>query len=199
MAETLTVRSWGGLATSSATDPVWVEELVLAAQAGDAAAFGSLYDVYAPRVFRFLLARVREPADAEDLLQQVFTRVVQSLPRYRSRGLPFAAWLFRIARNVAVDFARDHRRTDPIDAAVDAVDLALDPAVQFELAVDQQRVRGALQHLTPDQRDVVICRFFADLSSAETGLVMGKREGSIRALQFRAIAALREVLEGPQP
>ncbi|HEY7828348.1 MAG TPA: sigma-70 family RNA polymerase sigma factor, partial [Candidatus Limnocylindrales bacterium] len=163
----------------------------------DAAAFGSLYDVYAPRVFRFLLARVREPADAEDLLQQVFTRVVHSLPRYRNRGLPFAAWLFRIARNVAVDFARDRRRTETIESAAGAFDGALDPAVQFELAADQERVRGALQHLTPDQRDVVIYRFFADLSSAEIGLVMGKREGSIRALQFRAIAALRQILEGP--
>ncbi len=195
MTETVQALYWAPAAQT--IDEGWVDELVLQAKAGDAPAFGGLYDLFAPRVYRFLLARVHEPADAEDLLQHVFVKAVEALPRYEPRGLPFAAWLFRIARNAVIDFSRAHRRTEPIEAVADRFDGDLDPATQLEAVADRDRVRAALATLTPEQREVVIYRFFANLSGAEIALVMGKREGSIRALQFRAIGTLRAHLSQP--
>ena len=100
-------------------EPVTTDPRVALARAGDDGAFASLYDEYSPRLYRFLLLRVQEPADAEDLLQRVFLKVIEALPAFEDRGLPFGAWLFRIARNAAIDFERSHRSTAPLDALVD--------------------------------------------------------------------------------
>lgn len=175
------------------------DAIVDKARSGDADAFATLYDVYAPRIYRFLTVRMREPADAEDLLQQVFIKTIQALPRYQSRGLPFAAWLFKIAQNVVVDFHRTHRETETLDAALRAGS-GSDPELKAQLGADQERVRMALDRLTAPQREVLIYRFFAGLDTAEIGHAMGKREGTVRALQFRALESMRTTLgasEGP--
>lgn len=166
------------------------DAIVEQARSGDADAFATLYDVYAPRVYRFLAVRVREPADAEDLLQQVFIKAIQALPRYESRGLPFAAWLFRIAQNVVVDFHRGRRATATLDATV-AAGSGSDPELEAQLGADREHIRRALDRLTAAQREVLIYRFFAGLDTAEIGRAMGKREGTVRALQFRALEAMR--------
>ena len=88
-------------------DDVAIDALVRRAAAGDPAAFAGLYDAYAPRVRRFLRHQLGDGDLAEDLLQRTFVKMIEALPRYRSRGLPFGAWVFRIARNAVID----HRRT----------------------------------------------------------------------------------------
>ena len=100
-------------------DPQTVASLLARARAGDSQAFAAIYDAYAGRLYRFLMLRVREPADAEDLLQRVFVNVIEALPRYQDRGLPFGAWLFRIARNVAIDFARARPHDDALTVVAD--------------------------------------------------------------------------------
>jgi RNA polymerase sigma-70 factor (ECF subfamily) len=175
-------------------DEVEVSRVVARAKAGDSQAFDELYDRYAGRVYRYALARVAEPADAEDLLQRVFLKVIEALPRYEDRGVPFGAWLFRIARNAVVDQGRVPQPTTTLDAALGHVDGAHGPDRLAELAADRAVVRAALSELTPEQREVVLYRFFAGLSPREIGLLMGKREGTIRALQFRALATLRRKL-----
>jgi RNA polymerase sigma-70 factor (ECF subfamily) len=170
-----------------------IDELVARAKAGDADAWTVVYDEFAERIYRFLLVRVPEPADAEDLLQRVFLKVIESLPRYQERGLPFGAWMFRIARNTAIDFARTRRSTVPLEAAVDRPDDSLGPAALAERAAGRRQMRAALATLTDEQRDVIVYRFFAGLTPSEIGALMGKREGSIRALQFRALEALRRL------
>jgi RNA polymerase sigma-70 factor (ECF subfamily) len=179
------------------TSERYVDDLVVAAQAGEAAAFAGLYDEYAPRVYRYLSVRIQQPADAEDLLHRVFVKVIESIGRYRSTGVPFSAWLFRIARNTMID----ELRARPNDLAIDSLDGVAqagwdDPAGYAERAADRAEIRTALAGLTDEQRDVILYRFFADLSTQETAAVMGKREGSVRALQFRAIQALRRQLGG---
>lgn len=169
--------------------------LLASAGAGDARAFAAIYDAYAQRLYRYLLLRVNEPADAEDLLQRVFVKVIEALPRYEDRGLPFGAWLFRIARNVAIDFARTRPTDHALADAAGHADDRREPADQAELMADRQLVREALRVLTQDQRDVIVYRFFAGLSPREIGILMGKREGSVRATQFRALATLRRHLE----
>jgi RNA polymerase sigma-70 factor (ECF subfamily) len=169
--------------------------LLAGAKSGDSRSFEAIYDAYAGPLYRFLLLRTGEPADAEDLLQRVFVKVIEALPRYQDRGLPLGAWLFRIARNVAIDFARARPNDHALSVAEGHSDDRREPAAVAELMADRRMVRGALASLTPEQRDVLIYRFFAGLNPREIGALMGKREGSVRALQFRALATLRRRLE----
>ncbi len=167
--------------------------LVVASRRGDEAAFTELYRFYADRVYRFCLFRTRRPADAEDLTQQTFLRAIVALPRYEERGLPFGAWLFRIARNVVIDHERSRREALDIDELARA---GTDPAIEDETAclADRESLLDAIARLTPDQREVVGYRFFADLSARETGRLMGRGEATVRGLQARALAALRREL-----
>jgi RNA polymerase sigma-70 factor, ECF subfamily len=168
-----------------------LDRIVAKSVAGDSAAITELYDAFADRVYRFLLVHAREPADAEDLLQRTFLKVIEGLPRYEERGLPFGAWIFRIARNTVIDHARTRRDHASLDAVLDHPDDRRGPAELAEIASEQDVIRSALLMLTPDQREVIIYRYFADLTPREIGSLMGRREGSVRALQFRAMEVLR--------
>jgi RNA polymerase sigma-70 factor (ECF subfamily) len=141
-----------------------------------------------------VLVRVRERADADDLVQRVFLKMIEALPRYEARGVPFAAWAFRLARNTVIDFERTRRSHEPLDSVLERPSDAASPDELAELEAERAEVRAALLTLTPDQQDVVTYRFFAGLSPAEIGALMGRREGSIRALQFRALESLRSRL-----
>ncbi len=180
----------------STLDGDTIDDLVERARAGDADAFGSLYDMFAPRLYRYLRFRTREPSDAEDLVQRVFVKVVEALPRYEQRGAPFAAWLFRLAHNAVIDFARTGREHASLDSVADRPADAPGPAEVAAHASDLAALDAAIRALTPDQQQVIACRFFAGLSSAETAQVMGRREIAVRALQFRALGALRRALAG---
>jgi len=171
-----------------------LDRTVARARLGNPAAIGDLYDFFADRVYRFVLVRVRSPADAEDLLQHVFVKVIESLPRYEERGLPFAAWLFRIARNAVIDHERTGRDHASLDESFERPDGRRGPEALAEAAFERAALRSAIGRLTAEQRDVITYRFFAGLTPRETGLLMDRQEGAIRALQFRAIQALRESL-----
>ncbi|HLY13712.1 MAG TPA: sigma-70 family RNA polymerase sigma factor [Candidatus Limnocylindrales bacterium] len=174
-------------------DPA-LDRTVAQARAGDRAALAALYDLFASRVYRFALVRVRSSADAEDLLQRIFVKVIEGLPRYEERGLPFAAWLFRIARNTVIDHERTLHEHASLDDIAQRVDDRAGPEALADAAFERETIRTALEQLTPEQRDVIAYRFFAGLSPAEIGLLMDRREGAIRALQFRAIQTLRDNL-----
>ena len=102
------------------------------ASSGDPEAVARLYDLFAARVYRFALVRVESRADAEDILQQTFVKMIEALPRYEDRGLPFAAWLFRIARNSMIDLARADRGHADLDAVGEHPDGRRGPAEQVE-------------------------------------------------------------------
>jgi RNA polymerase sigma-70 factor (ECF subfamily) len=180
-------------------DDAAIERLVRDAQAGDAWAFGRLFDHYHLPVYRYIASRVRRPSDAEDLTQLVFVKALEALPRYESRGIPFGGWLFRLARNAVIDFARtNHEHAD----LAQSVDRAGTDAGPDEVAVIRQEIEtvgAALWTLTDDQRDAITLRFLAGLSAREAAAVMGKQEGTVRGLQFRAIAALRRQLGIEEP
>src|SRR3954467_14119478 len=172
-------------------DDATIERLVAEAQAGDSWAFGMIFDQYHESIHRYIASRVHRPSDAEDLTQHVFVKALEALPRYQSRGIPFGGWLFRLARNAVIDHIRtSHEHAD----LAQSVERAGADAGPDELAVTRQEieaVRSALSTLTDDQRDAIALRFFAGLSAREAAEAMGKQEGTIRGLQFRAIAALR--------
>jgi RNA polymerase sigma-70 factor (ECF subfamily) len=175
-------------------DDAAIERLVVEAQAGDSWAFGMIFDHFHEPVYRYIASRVHRPSDAEDLTQHVFVKALEALPRYESRGIPFGGWLFRLARNAVIDHVRtrhDHAELDSIIGWTHA------DAGPDEIAVVRQEldaVGDALAGLTDEQREAIALRFFAGLSAREAAEAMGKQEGTVRGLQFRAIAALRREL-----
>lgn len=173
-----------------------VEALARQAQGGNRGAFSLLYEALFDRVYRYILVRVGSAADAEDLTQEVFLRAMRALPEYQFRGRPFAAWLFRIAHNMVVD--RHRQRGGALNISLDNAE----PVVSGEdvlrdtlrnLAMEE--VLGAMQRLTDLQREVVRCRFMAELSLAETAEVMGRDVNAVKALQHAALKSLRRELE----
>ena len=183
-------------------DEATIERLVADAQAGDTWAFGMIFDHFHEPIYRYIASRVHRPADAEDLTQHVFVKALEALPRYEARGIPFGGWLFRLARNAVIDHVRtrhDHAELETIvgwthgDAGPEEV-----AAVRQEL----DAIGEALTTLTEEQREAITLRFFAGLSAREAAEAMGKQEGTVRGLQFRAIASLRRQLgidDGREP
>jgi len=168
-----------------------IEQLVERARSGDRAAFAALYDVFAPRIYRYFRFRVSAADVAEDLTQKVFLKMVEHLPKYESRGLPFAAWVFRVARNAWIDADRSNRPAVDLDELIGHASDALGPDELAATSHEHEALRRAVAGLPSDQRDVIAYRFFADLTPGETAAQMRRTEGSVRVLQHRALAALR--------
>jgi len=171
--------------------------LVKQAQAGDADAFGALYERYAQTIFRFLFAQLSNRWDAEDLTSDVFLRAWHSLPRYRERSFPFSAYLFRIARNVLIDHYRHSGRRE-VFSTDDLSGFADDRAFSGKIVAtkfEHQELYKNLGKLRENYRTVLVLRFLNELSPKETAQVMRRSEGAVRVLQHRALAALRKMIE----
>ncbi len=175
-------------------DDAAIERFVADARSGDEWAFAIIFDHYHEPVFRFIASRVRRPSDAEDLTQLVFVKVLEALPRYESRGIPFGGWLFRLARNTVIDFVRTRHEHAELDAVAEHAHGDAGPDEIAMIRQELDAVGVALGTLTEDQREAIALRFFAGLSAREAAVAMGKQEGTVRGLQFRAIAALRRQL-----
>ncbi len=171
-----------------------IERFVEAAKDGDPEAFGALFDHFYGPVYRYVASRVGRPSDAEDLAQLVFVKALEAIPRYESRGVPFGGWLFRLARNVVIDHVRTRREHVTLDIIVQQSAEDDGPDELAALRQDMDSVAFALRRLTPEQREAIQLRFFAGLSAKEAAIAMGRQEGTVRGLQFRAIAALRREL-----
>ena len=162
------------------------------AQAGDLEALSTLYTFYFPRVYRFVTGRVRSVQDAEDVTEEVFLRMVANLKRFEWRGLPFGAWVFRIARNEVISHVRRQRRRGvPAQLSETLPDLGQDHAAAYELRATIEVVREASAKLPPAQRDVIALRFGSGLSVAETALALNKTQNNVKVLQHKAIARLQ--------
>jgi RNA polymerase sigma-70 factor (ECF subfamily) len=175
-------------------DDETLDRLVAEAQRGNTDAFGRIFDEFAGPIYRFIASRVNRPSDAEDLTQLVFVKALEALPRYEARGIPFGGWLFKLARNAIIDQIRTRRDHLSLVTAVTRATDEAGPEAVATLRDDLERVARALADLTDDQREVIELRFFAGLSVYEAAAAMGRQDGTIRGLQFRAIASLRRSL-----
>jgi len=172
------------------------ERLVRRAKQGEPEAFEQLYEANFDRIYRYLLLKVRNRADAEDMTQQVFLKALESIGSFRWRGVPFSAWLFRIARNQAVDYFRKKGKqmTLPLDEARSVTTADFDPVALAEQKLRIEQLAMACQSLSEAQREVISLRFAGGLSVAETAKAMGKSEGAVKVSQHDAIVKLRLIL-----
>ncbi len=169
------------------------ERVIRAAQAGNREAFASLYEAHVDRVYRYLLRRMGQPADAEDVTAEVFIRAMKALESFEIRGAPFVAWLLRIAHNTAVNHMKKHSRRQEVPL-LDNLSNTNDPA---EMALDRvaaEEVSKALRGLTALQRQVITLRYMAQLSIAETAAKMERTEGAVKFLQHSAVRALQRTM-----
>jgi RNA polymerase sigma-70 factor, ECF subfamily len=175
-----------------------VADLVARAQAGDADAFGQLYDRYLELVYRYIYYRVGGVALAEDLASETFLRALRRIDSFSWQGRDFAAWLVTIARNLIADHYKSGRyrleitTEDILDAAPPQT--ADGPENQVLDALTNQTLLEAVRQLNPEQQECIVLRFLQGLSVSETALVMGKNDGAIKALQYRAVRALARLL-----
>lgn len=154
-----------------------------------------LYRAYVQPIYRYMLLRVGDPAQAEDLAAEVFLRVVDGMPRYQRRGLPFGAWLFRIARDRVTDHYRRaaRRPTSRLDDTLPADDPG--PHWSAETAETHEELYAAMRQLTDEQREVIQFRFIEEWSLETTARAMNKSVNAVKALQHRALNALHRKMK----
>ena len=172
-------------------------DLVQRARQGEQEAFAQLYESHFDKIYRYVVLKIRNQAEAEDMTQQVFIKAYESIGSYQSQGVPFTAWLFRIAHNQMVDYVRKQskKQTVPLDESLQIKDDS-DVEHEVEVKIEMEKVVLATAKLTKAQREVISLRFAGGLSITEAAKTMRKSEGAIKALQHSAILALRKTLVG---
>ena len=184
--------------TSGQVSDVADEAALVAAAQRDPRDFGPLYELYVDRIYRYAYRRVGTHHEAEDITAQTFQQALQALPNYQWRGLPFGAWLFRIAGNII----NRRGRTSGREVAVEDVTIFSgfepmddDPADHVWRSEQASELGDLIKRLPPDQQRVLVLKFSHGLKNREIGDLMGRSEGAIKQLVHRALVALRATME----
>jgi RNA polymerase sigma-70 factor (ECF subfamily) len=185
--ETMSAPDAGGRAAPD------VRSLVERAQAGDRLALEELYLIHFDRIYSYLHLTVGNRHDAEDLTTQTFLKMLEAIGRFRWQSVPFSAWLFRIAHNLAIDHFRSRKR-------VQAEDEVPEPAGQEESSAEQQAMESIgqagmlalIDELSAEQRQVLTLKFLFGFANAEVAGILDKTEGAVKSLQHRALASLQK-------
>ena len=174
-----------------------VPESVRRAVTGDVCAFEELYEAHRTRMFRYFYQHTSDQADSEELTQSFFVKLWRALPQFEDRGVPFVAWLYRMARNHLVDHYRSMRRRAAFSEPLETADGRRDERATIDLqrCEDSLVLTHALDALRPKQREIVVLRFYAQLNTTEIATVMGMTEGAVRVQQTRALQAMRRELD----
>jgi RNA polymerase sigma-70 factor (ECF subfamily) len=179
-------------------EQVGLMALVSAAQAGDGEAFGQLYDRYVDVVHRYIAFRVNNHALAEDLTSETFLRALRRISSFTWQGRDFGAWLVTIARNLITDhfkssrYKLEHATSDLVEAGHDGRQDG--PEGEVLAGITNAALLEAVKRLGPEQQECIVLRFLQGMSVAETAAVLGKNEGAVKALQYRAVKALARLL-----
>jgi len=175
-----------------------LEESELIEQAKtDKEAFGELYTRYVDRIYSYVYYRTGDVAEAEDLTAKIFFRAMNHIPRYTDRGLPFSAWLYRIARNLVANWHRDRsrRRIIALDDITHWKVGQESPEIETQLLQDRDALLRVVRRLPAERQELLILKFVDKLSNAEIGNIMERSEGAIKSLYHRTLLALREEFE----
>ncbi|MEU6488148.1 ECF subfamily RNA polymerase sigma factor, BldN family [Streptomyces sp. NPDC046887] len=178
------------------SDSARMMDLVERAQAGEADAFGRLYDQYSDTVYRYIYYRVGGKATAEDLTSETFLRALRRISTFTWQGRDFGAWLVTIARNLVADHFKSSRFRLEVTTGemLDANEVERSPEDSVLESLSNAALLEAVRKLNPQQQECVTLRFLQGLSVAETARVMGKNEGAIKTLQYRAVRTLARLL-----
>jgi RNA polymerase sigma-70 factor, ECF subfamily len=178
-----------------ATAAVDVRRLVDRAQQGDRQALEELYLMHFDRIYSYLQMSVGNRHDAEDLTNQTFVRMLESIDRFEWRKVPISAWLFRIAHNLAMDHFRSRRRWQPEEEPPEQEDSVARSAEEEALqSIGRQSMLELIEGLSLDQQQVLTLKFVFNFSNADAATILGKTEGAIKSLQHRALASLQRQL-----
>jgi RNA polymerase sigma-70 factor (ECF subfamily) len=170
-----------------------VRGLVERAQRGDRTALEELYLLHFDRIYSYLHLSVGTRHDAEDLTTQTFVKMLEAIGRFQWRSVPFSAWLFRIAHNLAMDHFRANRRWQPEEEIPETVQGEETSAEEQALAsLGETSMLALIDRLSPEQRQVLTLKFVFRFSNAETASILGKTEGAVKSLQHRALASLQK-------
>src|SRR4030042_3495936 len=172
------------------------QSLIRRAQQRDQVALTQIYEENFDKIYRYIVLKIGDRTEAEDMTQQVFLNALQSISSYKWKGMPFSSWLYRIAHNQVVDYYRKKAKhaTVPLEESLPIPATDGDPEHLAERKLEINEVVIATRKLTAAQQEVISLRFAGELSIAEVAGVMGRSEGAIKALQHSAIVALRKVL-----
>tara|TARA_B100000809_G_C15086376_1_gene511614 strand:+ start:402 stop:992 length:591 start_codon:yes stop_codon:yes gene_type:complete len=178
-----------------------IDRYVVLAQKGESSAFEALYDHFYDQIFRYIVFKTSDFTTAEDLTEDVFLRMLESIRKFKPQGHPFSSWLFRIAHNRVIDHyrKRGRDRNVPLDTILSTVgdsQTTLDNYVETKLAM--REVNQAMAQLTELQREVLNLRFAGGLSIKETAETVKRNENSVKALQHSAVKKLRILLQPNQ-
>lgn len=171
----------------------WVAQ----AKSGDKEAVSALYAAYAQSIFQYVSFRVDSRMTAEDLTAEVFLRMVRGISTFEDRGLPFGAWLFRIAGNLIIEHFRQDRRFTLTVLSDDERGDDSESFKRVEIEEDHQRLLAALGALPQEYQDVLILRFMQSLSHSEVAAILGKSDIAVRSIQHRALKALGDQIGAP--
>jgi RNA polymerase sigma-70 factor, ECF subfamily len=174
------------------------EKVLLESAAGfDEKALGEIYDRYEVRIYSYIYRRTGNESLAEDLTAQVFLKMLEAIRNDKGWRSSFSGWLYRIAHNAVIDYYRQRDRQQQVSLEDTLTTTASDhnPVVMAEASLDAERLRTAISRLTEEQAEVVTLRFLEGYSISEVALMLDKTEGSIKALQYRAVTTLRQLLQ----
>jgi len=173
-------------------------DLVKRAQEFDEEAIEALYQTYYPKIYNYAFLQMGDVQASEDLASDVMLKMIESINKYHFRGLPFGAWVFRIARNRLIDLHRRRRRRGEVDLSETLSSTLANPQALAERALERGQLQIALKHLTDEQRQVIVLKFIQGFDNSSIGQIMQRSEGAIKSLQHRALGALRRLLyQGP--
>lgn len=165
--------------------------------ASDSEAFGELYQRHVRRIYNYIYYRTGDYQDAEDLTARVFQRVLKHVAKFEDKGVPFSAWLYRIAHNLVANWHRDQSRKPvvPLDDYAVVSGSSVHPEAQAVAVEDGEMLLEAVRRLPPDRQQLLILKFLERLPNAQIGEIMGRTEGAIKSLYHRTLIALRTQLE----
>lgn len=168
--------------------------LIRRAREYDPQALALLYRRHVGAIYRYVHLRVGREDLAEDLTADVFVKMLEGIGSFEYRGVPFAAWLFRIAHDRVVDYFRRQAGKEAVSLSGGLSAPGEGPAATTEAALARERLRQAFGRLTEEQQQVIVLKFGEGLTNAEVGRLLGKSEGAVKSLQHRALASLRRFL-----
>jgi RNA polymerase sigma-70 factor, ECF subfamily len=170
------------------------EEILNRAAQGESDAFGLLYERYIDRIFNYVYYRTGNLHDAEDLTARVFQRAMNHIKNYTDRGVPFSAWLYRIAHNLVANWHRDRSRRQeiPINDVPILPSKGDHPERNLVRSQEEESLLRLIRRLPPERQNLLILKFVENMSNAEIGAIMGRSEGAVKSLYHRTLLALRD-------